>query len=325
MSESIIYDADDRHDVYAEPDPRLRAIAEQATAAIVLRSEIAIDASGAVSLGATSAQDTYDLCADEPFAAQPSAALCTAVLVAPDIALTAGHCLTWMSCPRLALVFGFNAPAPDQLGPLHASDVYGCAEVLALEVSQPGVVPARDYGFVRLERPVDAPRQPVQLTREPAPAAGTAVVAIGHGAGLPVKIAGNGLVTDSRAATGDYFLANVDNYGAGSGSGVYDAHGRLIGLATGGGADFALAPEGCSRSRHVAGDLAAGEKVGNLAPMLAGLCAEASASELCGQHVPTSGCGVSDRRAVGHGGTLAALLVLVLASTWWCRRARSGI
>ena len=97
----MIYGADDRSEVFLDPDARLRA-ASAATAAIVLRSAINVDASGAVSMDAPSAQEAFSLCPDERFAQQPSAALCTAVLVAPDLALTAGHCLTWMSASNCA-------------------------------------------------------------------------------------------------------------------------------------------------------------------------------------------------------------------------------
>jgi integrin beta 3 len=287
----------------------------------VLRADISDD-QGGFALAAPTAAEAFGLCADERFATQPSAALCSAVLVAPDIALTAGHCLSWMSCARLALVFGYHYRAPDQLRALGVDDVYECSEVLSLEVQDDGES-LIDYAFVRLDRPVAPALSPVSLSAAPSPIAGGSVVTvIGHSAGLPTKVARGGRVIDARGEHEDYFRARIDNFVGGSGSGVFDAQARLVGVAARGELDFAEDPAGCRRAVRVAEDApdrSAGERVIRLDAALAGLCAERpDASPCAARHLAEgASCRALPGSAVGGAAThwpLALFVpVLVLA------------
>jgi V8-like Glu-specific endopeptidase len=258
-AESIVYGTDDRTEPYEdETSPSsLADAASNSTAVIVLQSDVQTSDDGSVRLESGTLQDAYGVCATERYADQPSAGFCTAMLVEPDVVMTAGHCLALMSCPRLALVFGFQYDSPGVLHRLTSSDVYGCAEVLLSKVSDPSDSQVLDYAFIRLDRPVAPPLQPLGLDHSGAALAeGSAVSLIGHGGGLPTKIARNGVVTDGRPETRDYFSATVDNYSGGSGSGVFDSENNLVGIAVRGegrvttGARFqsAMIPGKASRS-----------------------------------------------------------------------------
>jgi hypothetical protein len=125
---------------------------------------------------------------------------------------------------------------------------------------------------------------------------GDAVALVGHGAGLPAKIAAGAHVVAARAGVRDYFSADVDGFEGGSGSGVFDAQGALVGIAARGGTDFELAPEGCSRSR--VGGPEQGEQITYLSRAIEGLCEDPNASAPCpGRRTRASGCSSAAPRA----------------------------
>jgi hypothetical protein len=305
VSQFVVYGDDDRREPYEAPDT-LAHVAYHSTAALVLRSTITVGADGVVELAALPAQEEFGLCPDERFASQPSGALCTAVLVAPDVALTAGHCLTWMSCSKLALVFGYHYTAPGVVNVLHQDDAYDCSEVLALEVSARNEPEQLDYAFVRLERTVAERYLPVSIEADPTLITeGSPVSAVGHGAGVPTKIAGHAFVTDSRRDHADYFLASIDNFVGGSGSGVFDADARLVGLAVRGELDFAPTDAGCQRIVRVDDEPLAqdgrGEKVGYVGSALRGLCKKSPVgAPLCPQLPPRVAAGASPGTGACH-------------------------
>src|SRR5688572_11008114 len=130
----------------------MRRLTEQATVALMPQSSIRIDARRGLLDGPTW-REQVELCESEPFADQPSLALCTGVLVSDDLVLTAGHCVQHVSCEQMALVFGFYNEAADQLHPVGADDVVTCAEVVASEVSATDAADEVDYAWIRLKKP----------------------------------------------------------------------------------------------------------------------------------------------------------------------------
>lgn len=209
----VIYGNDDRLDLYQVENTRLR---EAADSTVALFQASQVSATGALSVRPYGTG--MSLCPDEPFYEQVNGAFCSGSLIAPDVIMTAGHCIRSESaCQGTKFVFGFAVKSkgvnPTSVPP---GEVYGCKKLIASEVVGTGA----DYALVKLDRPVTNHR-PLKFNRAGDPANGTPVLVIGHPAGLPVKIAGGSKVRD--ASPGGYFVANLDTYGGNSGSAVFNA------------------------------------------------------------------------------------------------------
>src|SRR5208282_5244757 len=130
----------------------------------------------------------------EPFFEQGTGAFCSGSLVAPDIIMTAGHCVpSAEECASIKFVFGF---AVKQKGVLPTSvpagEVYGCKELIGREQIGTGA----DWALVRLDRKV-AGHEPLKLNLTGKIENKTEVLVIGHPSGLPTKIAGGAHVRDN--------------------------------------------------------------------------------------------------------------------------------
>jgi hypothetical protein len=296
----LVYGRDDRLDYYALPDHALRERMARSTLAFVDRERVTVSADGAVELAAAPYDELYRLCPGARFEQQPSAAQCSGVLIAPDLVLTAAHCVRRVACSDWRLVFGYYYDAPDQLHPLHADDVFACAEVASEDYSRAGSATETDYAIVVLDRPVDDAREPAvpHLADEPMHV-GEPLTVIGHGAGLPAKADSGGRVADARADALDHFLATTDTFDGSSGSGVYDAEGVLRGVLSRGGDDYETGALGnCRRLRQLSDELPrAEEKVTYIARALDGLCESPFRdAALCGGSA-APGCSATGRGA----------------------------
>jgi V8-like Glu-specific endopeptidase len=166
------------------------------------------------------------LCSDEAFKDQITVGSCTGFLVAPDLLITAGHCVNQESdCADNAWVFGHEVSGMHKAGySLHlGSDIYRCSEIL--EVAVPGdSTPKwdkRDYSLIKLDRAVSG-RAPVTLRplETHTLSLEDKVYMIGHPAGLPMKITQKADVKFS--AHKEFFWANLDAVGGNSGSPVFN-------------------------------------------------------------------------------------------------------
>lgn len=217
----VIYGADDRIDLYQVQNAKLRSMADS-TVALVQSSDI--KAEGAVAKLRTSPYGTgMGLCKDEPFYDQVTAAFCSGSLVAPDIIMTAGHCITSdSSCSGTKFVFGFAITEKGKNPTsVPSKEVYSCAKLLGREQVNDGA----DWALIKLDRPVSG-HAPLKLNLTGTITNKTPIVVIGHPAGLPTKIAGGSEVRD--ASKNGYFTANLDTYGGNSGSAVFNAKTGLI-------------------------------------------------------------------------------------------------
>lgn len=217
-----IFGEDDRHEVYAVSDPRLRAAAE-GVALLIDNHDLRCDVSGTTcELGRTTPLFVGDACADEPFATQPTAGFCTGFLIASDLLATAGHCIEKLRCPFTAFVFGFAITEPDGAAKAAGLETFRCAEVIE-SVTRTGyddglLQDGADYAVVRLDRPVTG-RTPLVVRRERVVAVGEPLVVIGYPFVLPLKVAGGAEV---QSVAGTYFQATLDISGGNSGSPVLD-------------------------------------------------------------------------------------------------------
>ncbi|UPT74636.1 MAG: serine protease [Elusimicrobiota bacterium] len=216
----VIYGSDDRIDLYQTENTKLRSMADS-TVALVNASSV--KAEGAVAkLDVDPYGPGMGLCKDEPFYEQVTAAFCSGSLIAPDIIMTAGHCITSdSSCANTKFVFGFSVKEKGKMPTsVPTSEVYGCKKLLGRDQVNDGA----DWALIKLDRPVTG-HAPLKLSKG-AIANKTPIVVIGHPAGLPTKIAGGAEVRDN--SKNGYFIANLDTYGGNSGSAVFNARTGLV-------------------------------------------------------------------------------------------------
>jgi V8-like Glu-specific endopeptidase len=341
--EAVVYGDDDRMDVYEHPSAALRGIAHDSIVALIPASGLNSNSEGGFDLAATDdLQEAFGLCDDQRFLTQPTNAFCSGTLVAPDIIVTAGHCIETMSdCLNTSLVFDYLYTAEGELAPIEAGDVYNCVDILARELG------AKDYAYLRLDRAAVG-HTPVVI------AAGVgdtcrnvvdaeAVSVLGFGSGIPLKIDDGGTVTNASTRGTFFFDTSLDTFGGNSGSGVFNSDNELVGVLSSGATDYVMnTADNCVEVNELANSQG-GEEIGHVLPTLLDYCNDAPNpdSALCAladtscPNVPNpsdgSGCSVS---APGAGATSAAgfagllgLLGLVLGRRGGragrARRARS--
>ncbi|MCK5174442.1 MAG: trypsin-like peptidase domain-containing protein, partial [Planctomycetes bacterium] len=227
-----IYGTDDRQDEYQILDTQLKAVGDS-TAAMISLYDLTDNGNGTYSIPSTTLAETYladygwPLCPTEPFINQPSPALCTGFLVAPDMIATTGHCIGDSSiCSDMAFVFGFtmiNSSTP--VVTFDASDVYFCSEIVArLQTAD------SDWALIRLDRDV-LNHAPLMTRRSGKIADSRDLAVIGHTLGLPRKYADNAWVQENLSPGS--FQANMDTFIGNSGSPVinmdtYEVEGVLF-------------------------------------------------------------------------------------------------
>ncbi len=218
---TTIYGDDDRMEEYEVMDSRILA-AGRATAVLIHESNLVDRGDGTFRVDAQSFAWWYQwldpletgnaLCPDEPFQDQPSAGICTGVLVGSDLIATAGHCVECDRASDVAVVFDFvmaDALTPPTI--LRADQVYWIDEVIASQAGYP------DWGLVRLDRKVVG-RTPLSLRRRGRVPDDQELLVIGHPWGMPRKYDVGAVVRENTEPT--FFQANLDTYQGHSGSPV---------------------------------------------------------------------------------------------------------
>jgi len=213
----VIYGDDNRQDLYQVKDSRIKELA-RSTAAMVQYYQIA-QAPHAMSniTGMTLAM--RGVCQDQRFVNQLSAASCSGFLVAPDLLVTAGHCIqTQDDCDKNKWVFDFAITDHNQNGStitVPMGNVYGCKEIVSQELNNSNRL---DYAVIRLDRKV-MDRTPLKFRTSGKLRKRTSLFVIGHPSGLPTKVADHAYV---RRLKSGYFVANLDTFGGNSGSAVFN-------------------------------------------------------------------------------------------------------
>jgi V8-like Glu-specific endopeptidase len=271
----IIYGEDTRRDVYSEESDVLRRLALESSVAFMAAEHLVRDPAGNFAVVSETLGDANNLCPDEPFATQPAAAICSGVLVDDQLVLTAGHCVAAdATCDHRLLVFDYAITDRDRAVTLDESAIYRCKSIALRGAGLDPSGGRYDYAFVELDRPVSAARRPVTLgPADPPP--GSALVVIGYPSGLPVKIDAGAELLWMRQCR-DYFTLDSDTFQSSSGSGVFDAIGRLVGIFVRGGGDYEyVAERDCAVSRRIlnVADPAKAEHAGTVAPAVDALCA----------------------------------------------------
>lgn len=163
------------------------------------------------------------------FLDQPSAGMCTGFLIAPDIIVTAGHCITEAEdCEKYEWVFDYTSDVPynseEGYITIPASKRYKCKEVLATKlISGSETI---DYAIIRLDRATD--RVPYRFRTGLKPNLFDSVDMIGAPSGIPLKLVDNAIVT--KNAESQYFVTNLDAFPGNSGGPVFNKNGFIEGI-----------------------------------------------------------------------------------------------
>lgn len=238
----VIYGADNRVEVADSLNLQFQDYA-QSTAAMIEKSKL-IKKEDRLTLATGTLQEEFNVCTTERFYDQPAAAYCSGFLVAPDLLVTAGHCVIPASvggnqCERFSWVFDYRSDVLD-LEDMDASKIYNCAEVLHHELNSEK---RSDFALIRLDRPV-SDRPYLNFRKEGKVELGTELVVIGHPSGLPTKIADGATVKGNTNE--QFFVSDLDTYGGNSGSAVINsATGEVEGILVRGATDYVRTQEGC--------------------------------------------------------------------------------
>ena len=251
--EKVIYGRDNRVEVDEFADQRFVDAADS-VAAVVWDKKITRDPlmPDVFNFKKVSLQFAYNVCKEERYSQQVPLGSCTAFLIAPDLVLTAGHCISSQEhCEENKFVFGHKKGVTT----LRDSQVYSCKKVVERRLVNEKYE-VKDYAVVQLDREVEN-RSPLSLRPSGTVKKNTPLVVIGHPLGLPMKIADNAKVTKpgyvrmfssirSLMKYRNYFLTNTDTYGGNSGSPVFNEDSGLVeGLLIQGADDFIETEEGC--------------------------------------------------------------------------------
>ncbi len=316
---AVIYGDDDRVELDELADPQLAGVIRASVVALIPLDRLSTTSTAGMEIDASSAGETFELCEGERFARQPSAAVCSGVLVEDDLVLTAGHCIRdhYECIDALAFVFDYAISSSSGLDAVSTADVYRCSRLRHHRWD--AIV---DVALVELDRPVDRRRFPPELGLGPLDPSIRYVLA-GHGLGLPLKVDPLVEVLDENASAMDVAYVAADAFGGGSGGGLFDPDGRLVAYAVRGEIDLVRTADGCNASRHVANDcsncLGAGEHVAYVGHALAH--AEPTVEPPHPSPLPGgTSCGAVHPRVGGA----SAFPLLVLVSRWTrlSRRAR---
>ncbi|MGZ3650432.1 MAG: trypsin-like serine peptidase [Bdellovibrionota bacterium] len=181
------------------------------------------------------------VCSDEHLAKQPSLSYsCSGFLVAPDLMVTAGHCMVntgeskdepGMYCDAYGWLFDYqnDAKGDTKLDGIPAANYYKCRRIVyAIREEAP---PYRDYALVQLERPVTG-RKPFPISTAPL-ALGDRLAMIGFPFGTPMTVSPGGRVTLNNPAR-PTFLTSLSAFEGNSGSVVFNDKREAVGILVGG-------------------------------------------------------------------------------------------
>lgn len=264
----------------------LAAVAAETQAALMLTTSLTLTETTAIINPTPTLGELWQLCDGQAFEEQPTAAFCSGTLIAPDLLLTAEHCVpNKRSCQALSVVFDYRYSGAGVMSALERDDVYACSRILASDGTG-------DYALIRLDRAVvgRAPAQ-VHLT-DPSTCLGVdsdadedgpdRVWAAGFPSGVPLKLdvgdAADGIQVENDSVTSRrFFLAGFDLFAGMDGGGVFNQDLALVGFLTTGRADYERTDTGCFEAVQV--DDTGRELAGHVVQPLIPLCNGGHADE----------------------------------------------
>ena len=242
----VIYGKDNRKDIYEIHDNKILDLA-RSTAAMI-RNGVASENEDGYRVNGRNLQD-QGFCSKEKFSTQLTVAMCSGFLVAPDILVTAGHCIRNIKdCEKHIWVFDFSITNEEDKGLISRNfpkkNVFKCQKILDRKLSN---LSKMDYAIIKLDRPVQD-RTPLSFRQTGKVEKNDNVFVIGHPSGLPTKVADGAWVRKNSKK--NYFKANLDAFGGNSGSAVFSESGIVEGILVRGAKDYVV-ENGCKVAKKM--------------------------------------------------------------------------
>lgn len=164
---------------------------------------------------------------DVRFLDQPAIGSCTGFLIAPDILVTAGHCINSMEeAEGIVWVFDYTSELKfinNRKLNFSEDNIY---EVESIITSKLDDETEDDYAVLKLKRKSD--RTPYRFRTSGSVLNGGAINTIGSPKGLPLKFSTNAVVVDISPS--NWFKSDIDSFPGNSGGPVFDENGFLEGI-----------------------------------------------------------------------------------------------
>ena len=134
-----IYGVDNRKDLYQVTAAKVKKAASSVVG-LVKTHDLQKQGDGSYVLATETYRDAYQLCSNEPFAAQPIACFCTGFLVAQNVVATAGHCVkSDADLAKVRFVFDFRMVDADKARTRFAADdVYAGKTLIGRQMASDG-------------------------------------------------------------------------------------------------------------------------------------------------------------------------------------------
>ncbi len=239
--DKLIYGEDNRKEPDTYSDIYLKSLSKSVAALIPLKNLKKTRNGFKIDKKVKNLKEAYRFCDGERFNEQPTAAVCTGFLVAPNIMVTAGHCYTEekQACQDNLWIFDYKYL---ELKEFPNENIYHCKKILGRKLENDTGI---DFTIVELDREVTQ-RKPLNLSRQ-IPVEGIPLVIMGHPMGLPLKIADGGEVLSVKD---NFFQANLDSFEGNSGSPVFNkGNGEVEGILVRGNPDYMM-DGSCRRANH---------------------------------------------------------------------------
>lgn len=170
-------------------------------------------------------QSGLNFCHEEKFLDRPLVSSCTAFLVAPDLIMTAGHCIKdKYECKKQTWVLDYDDNAgfiaPNGSAFFNQEKSFQCAELVSW--SNNGKL---DYALIRLDRAVND-RDPLTLRRNGKIDSKESLMIIGHPLGLPKTVSDFIFIRENNLTY--TFKTNADTFSGNSGSPVFGMESQLV-------------------------------------------------------------------------------------------------
>jgi V8-like Glu-specific endopeptidase len=167
---------------------------------------------------------------------QPTCGSCTGFLIAPDVIVTAGHCVESMEdADKYIWIFDYTTDRPHNSKNRYITvplrDQYTVKEILSAELSDNGS--PIDYSVLRLDRKTD--RDPYRFRTSGEIGLYNDVYMIGSPTGLPLKLVDNSYVVNTTPST--WFKNSLDGFPGNSGGPVFNSTGFIEGIHVRGAAE----------------------------------------------------------------------------------------
>ncbi len=215
--QEAIYGNDDRLTV-GESKKCVKDLA-QSVAAMVIEDDLDFTQVDKVIAKFETLEKKQDLCPDERFAKLPALAYCTGFLVAENLLVTAGHCITsQVMCDISYWVFDYKQESEVAQNTMSfpKKDVYRCKKIISRQ-NEPLL--GTDFSLIELERKV-ADRKPLKYRKANKIADGASVFSLSFPSGVGLTYIPNAKVQNNTAEY--FFETNLDTFHNSSGSPVFN-------------------------------------------------------------------------------------------------------